>query len=73
MLSPLNEKRQDRPHAIFTDIEVGAKSSYSEIIVGPPLNHYKKYIIQRYLIITALLIYKKYTVNTYIAVKYNPS
>ena len=37
-------ERQDRPHAIFSDIEAGAKSSYSEIIVGPPLNHHKKII-----------------------------
>jgi hypothetical protein len=33
-LSPLNEKRQDRLNAIFTEIIVGAKSSSSEIIVG---------------------------------------
>jgi hypothetical protein len=44
LISLPNEKRQDRPHAIFSDIEAGAKSSYSEIIVGPPLNHHKKII-----------------------------
>jgi hypothetical protein len=44
LISLPNEKRQDRPHAIFSDIEAGAKSSYSEIIVSPPINHHKKII-----------------------------
>jgi hypothetical protein len=46
LISLPNEKRQDRPHAIFSDIEAGAKSSYSEIIVGPPLNHHKNIYIE---------------------------
>jgi hypothetical protein len=33
-LSLLNQKRQDRLNAIFTEIIGGAKSSSSEIIVG---------------------------------------
>jgi hypothetical protein len=52
----------------FSDITAGAKS-FSEIIVGPPLNYHKTYIVLRYtnnkakLIIIALFTYKEYIVD----------